>query len=98
MTSSKISSAPSRAVILRNASRKPGAGGTQPMLPTTGSTMTEAMRSLCAWKARSTASTELKGSAMVVSAKLRGTPAVSGSPSVATPEPAFTSSESTCPW
>jgi len=48
--------------------------------------------------ASSTAPAELYGSAMVVSEKLLGTPAVSGKPSVATPEPAFTSSESTWPW
>ena len=40
------------------------------MLPTTGSTITAAIRSPCSAKARSTASIELYGSAMVVSAKL----------------------------
>ena len=43
-------------------------------------------------------STSLNGSAMVVSAKPCGTPCVSAMPSVAMPEPAFTSSESTWPW
>ena len=67
------------------------------MLPTTGSTITAAMRPPCARKACSTASTELNGSAMVVSQKAFGTPCVSAIPSVARPDPAFTSSESTCP-
>ena len=42
-------------------------------------------------------SKSLNGTAIVVSENPRGTPAVSGKLSVATPEPAFTSSESTCP-
>ena len=68
------------------------------MLPATGSTITAAMRSPCPRNAASSASTELYGSAMVVRAKPSGTPALSAMPSVAIPLPAFTSSESTCPW
>ncbi len=43
MTSSKISRVLSREVMARRASRYPRAGGTQPILPTTGSTMTQAI-------------------------------------------------------
>ena len=68
------------------------------MLPATGSTMTAAICSRAPAKASLHRSTELNGSARVVSAKLCGTPAVSAMPSVATPEPALTSSESTWPW
>ena len=67
------------------------------MLPATGSTITAAIRSPRSANAFSAAAIELNGSAMVVSAKPAGTPAVSAIPSVAMPEPAFTSNESTCP-
>ena len=40
ITSSKISSAPTRSHAARSPSRKPGAGGTRPMLAATGSTIT----------------------------------------------------------
>ncbi len=43
ITSSKIETAPFFAQTSISASRKPGSGGTSPMLPTTGSTMTAAM-------------------------------------------------------
>ena len=72
ITSSKISSAPCRAVSSRSASRNPGAGGTQPMLPTTGSTITAAILSPRVRERRSTAAIELNGSAMVVSANACG--------------------------
>ena len=43
ITSSKISSAPERAVISRSPGRKSASGGTTPMLPATGSTITAAI-------------------------------------------------------
>ena len=43
ITSSKISSTPWRAVASRRRARYPGAGGTRPMLPTTGSRITAAI-------------------------------------------------------
>ena len=52
MTSSKMSSAPSAEHRSRSPSRKPGRGATTPMLPTTGSTMSAAIRPGCAVKAR----------------------------------------------
>ena len=42
ITSSKTSSAPEASQRSRSASRKPGAGGTTPMFPATGSTITQA--------------------------------------------------------
>src|SRR4029453_9727266 len=43
MTSSKMSTLSWASVISRSPSRKPGRGGTTPMLPATGSTMTGAV-------------------------------------------------------
>ena len=45
ITSSKISSALLASVMFRSPSRNPSAGGTTPMLPATGSTITAAMSS-----------------------------------------------------
>ena len=53
MTSSRMSTVPSRSVMARRACRYPGLGGTQPMLPTTGSTMTQAIWPLYLAKASS---------------------------------------------
>src|SRR2546426_1185921 len=63
MTSSKMSTHLSRSVIVRRASRYPRAGGTQPMLPTTGSTITHAIWWRKVWNACSSASVSLNGSA-----------------------------------
>jgi len=45
ITSSKMRSAPQADVASRSAARKPGAGGTTPMLAATGSTITAASSS-----------------------------------------------------
>ncbi len=45
MTSSKMSSAPTRSHSARSPARKPSTGGTRPMLAAIGSTMTHAVRS-----------------------------------------------------
>ena len=47
---------------------------------------------------RSTAARSLYGSTIVSLVAAPVTPGVSGSPNVATPEPAAASSASTCPW
>jgi len=80
------------------ASRNPGCGGTHPMLPTTGSTMTAAISLPCFRKSVRSASTSLYARVAVLPAMPAGTPAESGTPSVAAPLPAFTSRKSACPW
>ncbi len=75
----------------------PSAGGTQPMLPTTGSTMTAATPPSASWKQRSTLSRSLKR-AMAVSCTEPGvTPGESGVPKVAAPDPALTRNISAWP-
>ena len=73
-------------------------GATSPMLPTTGSTITPATCAPWVSMTRAKASTSLKGSDRVAAAVASGTPGLPGMPSVATPEPAATSSVSACPW
>ena len=69
------------------------------MLPTTGSTMTQAVSRPCGERKNPrTASTSLKGSTVVSFASAAGTPGESGSPSVSTPLPARTRSASWAPW
>ncbi len=68
------------------------------MLPTTGSTMTAASCLPRAAKSFSAAARSLNGRVSVCFARSAGTPGESGSPSVSTPEPAFTSSASPAPW
>ena len=68
------------------------------MLPTTGSTMTQATFGPFSSIARVNASTSLNGSDSVARAVAPGTPGLPGMPSVATPEPAATSSVSAWPW
>jgi hypothetical protein len=68
------------------------------MLPAAASVMTQAMRGPSSANAASTASRSLYGSTTVSAVTCAGTPGVSGSPSVTTPEPASASSASTCPW
>ena len=68
------------------------------MLPATGSTMTAAISSPRRAKTSSTAIASLKGTVSVSAAVPAVTPGLSGRPSVATPEPACTSSESPWPW
>ena len=67
MTSSKIETAPCSLQSDTIASRKPGSGGTTPMLPTTGSTMTAAISCPRAAKSFSSAAMSLYGSVSVVS-------------------------------
>jgi hypothetical protein len=60
MTSSKINTAPARSHSRRRVSRNPGAGGTQFMLPATGSTMTQAISPPICRNASRTCSASLK--------------------------------------
>ncbi len=90
ITSSKIESAPAPLQSETIASRKPGSGGTQPMFPTTGSTMTQAISWPCFANAARSAGSSLNGSVSVVRAVPSGTPAESGTPKVARPLPALT--------
>ena len=74
------------------------AGGTTPMLPATGSTMTTATSPPRAAISRSTAPRSLKGAVSVIRARASGTPRLSGTPKVAPPEPALTRRLSAWPW
>ena len=101
ITSSIISRLPAASQRARTPSRKPGCGGTQLMLPATGSMMTAATPSPAAAAAAKTASTEsksLKRAVSVSRATAAGTPSESGTPPVSAPEPAFTSKPSAWPW
>ena len=91
ITSSKISSAPTRSHSARRPSRNPGCGATTPMLAATGSTMTAATDS-------SSSGTWLYGTTSVSATAPAGTPAVPGIPSVATPLPPAASRASVAPW
>ena len=93
-----MSTAPCASQHLRNDSRKPGAGGTQFMFPAIGSTITAAIRSPNRANASRTPTASLKSRVSVCSASAAGTPGEVGTPKVSAPEPAFTSSESACPW
>ena len=73
-------------------------GGMHPAFPTIGSTMTAAISFGWVSNAASTAAMSLYGRASVSAAISSGTPAEPGMPNVATPDPAFTSSPSECPW
>ena len=95
ITSSRISSAPCSVVIRRNSALKPSSGGTTPMLAAAASVITQAMSPPRTRKTSSTAATSLYGSTTVSPACAPVTPGVSGSASVATPEPADASSAST---
>ena len=68
-----------------------------PTFPTYGSTITAAMRPACSRNKSATARASLNGAVSVRLANAAGTPGLSGSPSVATPEPAFTRKLSACP-
>ena len=69
------------------------------MLPTTGSTMTAAMLAPARREERARAPPRrCNGSVTVLRGRLAGTPAESGTPSVAAPDPAFTSRKSAWPW
>ena len=85
MTSSKTSSAPLASQSARSASRNPGAGGTQPMFPATGSTRIAASPSPYRSTADATAVTSLYGATIVSAVTPDGTPGDDGIPSVASP-------------
>ena len=68
------------------------------MLPPTGSTMTQAISEPRESKVFRISAGLLKPTTVVNSASAPGTPGLSGNPSVATPEPAFTSRLSPWPW
>ena len=68
------------------------------MLPGTGSTSSAAMRSPRSWNSASTAARSLNGRTTVSPTAAAGTPGESGSPRVATPEPADASRLSAWPW
>ena len=94
ITSSKIETAPCFEQSSTISSRNPGAGGTTPMLPTTGSTMTAAISLPRDSKRARSAGRSLNASVAVLLAVAAGTPAESGTPNVAAPEPAFTKRKS----
>ena len=68
------------------------------MLPATGSTMTAAISSPCCVEERADGAEIVVGRDERVGGEGAGTPGLSGRPSVATPEPAFTSRPSAWPW
>ncbi len=74
-----------------------GRGGTTPMLPATGSTITAATASRCRARTVRTASRSLNGTVTVRAASAAGTPRLSGMEKVAPPEPALTSRLSAWP-
>ena len=88
MISSKIRMIPRFSVSSRMVSRKPATGGIMPMLPATGSTITQAMSSPRSDKVLRTASISLYGRLIVSFARSAGTPGLSGIPKVAAPDPA----------
>ena len=98
ITSSHTNSAPARVHSSRSPSRNPGTGGTTPMFAATGSTITQAMSSPRASNSSPMACSELYGATRVSAAAAPVTPGESGSPNVATPEPARASNASACPW
>jgi len=73
-----------------------GRGGTTPMLPTTGSTITAAIASGCSPNHRATPSRSLNAAVRVSRAVPSVTPALSGTPNVAAPDSALIRNES--PW
>ena len=82
--------APENFVASRRILRKSPRGGTQPMFPTIGSTMTHAISLRRPLNSFINGAGSLNGRTVVSSARLAGTPGLSGNPSVATPEPALT--------
>ena len=87
-----------RAELAQRLAGIPAAGGTQPMLPATGSTMTRRSRR----RSRRSTPRALRGRCRRASwsppRPRRARPAESGTPSVSAPEPALTSSASAWPW
>ena len=98
MTSSKMSTAPCLVHSSRQASRKPGCGGTTPMLPATGSTMSAAISSPRSSNTSVSAATSLYSTSSVSAVVPLVTPGLSGSASVSTPLPAAARKPSEWPW
>ncbi|MNV62630.1 hypothetical protein D3C71_1551860 [compost metagenome] len=98
MTSSIISNAPYLSHSARRPGRNSGSGGTQFMLPATGSTMMQAISEGYCSNAACTESRSLKVQVRVCLAKSAGTPGELGWPRVSAPEPALTSRQSAWPW
>jgi hypothetical protein len=85
-------------VISRSSSRNPGVGGTTPMFPGIGSTITAAICPRFLSKSCRTEAASLKVAVRVCFAVSAGTPGESGCPNVSAPEPALTSIGSAWPW
>ena len=98
MTSSKISIVPYLVHRARHASRKPGCGGTTPMLPATGSTMSAAIFSPSTANSSVSVCTSLYSTSRVSAVVALVTPGLSGSASVSTPLPAAARNPSEWPW
>src|SRR5699024_2178912 len=94
ITSSKISNEPYDCVLSRKDCRKFPSGGTTPIFPETGSTITAAISFPYNSNAFSTLAVSLYGTVTVFFAIPSGTPGLSGNPNVATPEPALINNES----
>jgi hypothetical protein len=97
ITSSKIEIAPCSRHSSMIRSKKPGCGGTRPMLPTTGSTITAAILPRSRSNSSLSAVSSLNGRLAVFATTACGTPAESGLPNVAKPLPALTKSPSEWP-
>jgi len=82
----------------RSPARKPSRGGTTPILPAIGSTMTAAISSGCFANSDSTDGRSLYFASRVSAAAAAGTPGLVGTPSVSAPDPAWTRKASACPW
>ena len=82
----------------RRPCKKPGPGGTTPMLAATGSTTTQAIAPGLAWKRVSTRPRSLYSAVRVSAVEPAGTPALPGRPAVITPDPACTKRQSLWPW
>src|SRR5712675_3799761 len=93
-TSSMISNAPADSHSEASRALKPGAGGTMPMFAGHASVMTAAIAGPRSANTADTAPGSLYGSTIVSPAAAPVTPGESGSPNVATPEPAAASSAS----
>mmetsp|Transcript_38044 Transcript_38044/g.123065 ORF Transcript_38044/g.123065 Transcript_38044/m.123065 type:complete len:270 (-) Transcript_38044:556-1365(-) len=98
ITSSNTSTAPLSSHTCRSSVRKALSGTMKPELPTTPSRITPATSPLLASKRALTDSMSLYVATSVDADAPCVTPGESGSPSVATPEPAATRNESACPW
>src|SRR5699024_967253 len=94
ITSSNINNEPYSFVISLKPCKNPSTGGTTPILPATGSTITPAMSSPNSSKATFNDAKSLYGTDIVFLAIPSGTPGESSNPKVATPDPALIKSES----